>query len=61
VVYGYLFGAGLMILGGLVEIVLGIDAEGKALEDIASPITIVGRHKVGVSPVPEGRLPHANP
>jgi MFS family permease len=60
VVYGYLFGAGLMILGGLVELVLGIDAEGKALEDVASPITMVGRHKVGVPPVREGRLPHAN-
>jgi MFS family permease len=61
VVYGYLFGAGLMILGGLVEIVLGIDAEGKSLEDVASPITMVGRHKVGVPPVREGRLPHGNP
>jgi MFS family permease len=61
VVYGYLFGAGLMILGGLVEIVLGIDAEGKALEDVASPITMVGRHKVGVPPVREGRLPHGSP
>jgi MFS family permease len=56
VVYGYLFGAALMILGGLTELVLGVNAEGKALEDIAAPITMVGRHKVGVPPVREGRL-----
>ena len=28
-----------MILGGIVEIVLGINAEGKSLEDITKPIT----------------------
>ena len=30
---GYVVGGGIMIIGGLVEIVFGIDAEGKPLED----------------------------
>jgi hypothetical protein len=28
-----------MIIGGLVEVFLGIDAEGKPLEEIAAPLT----------------------
>ncbi len=36
---GYLVGAGIMILGGLVEIAYGIAAEGKSLEDITKPLT----------------------
>ena len=30
-----------MVLGGVVEIFLGIDAEGKSLEDVASPLSAV--------------------
>ena len=36
---GYLLGAGLMVLGGLTEVWLGVDAEQETLEDIAQPIT----------------------
>ena len=36
---GYLVGAGIMIVGGLVEVFLGIDAEGKSLEDVTKPLT----------------------
>jgi MFS family permease len=36
---GYLAGGGIMIAGGLVELFLGIDAEGKPLEEIAPPLT----------------------
>jgi MFS family permease len=36
---GYLVGAGIMILGGVVEIVCGINAEGKSLETITKPLT----------------------
>jgi MFS family permease len=36
---GYLVGAAIMVLGGLVEIVCGIDAEGKSLESITKPLT----------------------
>jgi MFS family permease len=35
---GYLIGGGVMLIGGLVEAVLGIDAEGRSLEDIATPL-----------------------
>jgi MFS family permease len=38
---GYLIGAGVMIIGGIVEIFLGIDAEGKSLEDVAAPLSAV--------------------
>jgi MFS family permease len=36
---GYLLGAGLMILGGLTEVWLGVDAEQRQLEDVATPLT----------------------
>jgi MFS family permease len=39
-------GAALMLAGGLVEIVLGIDAEGKSLEEIAAPLTAGGLAEV---------------
>jgi MFS family permease len=38
---GYLLGAAVMIAGGLVEWKLGIDAERKSLEDVASPLSLV--------------------
>jgi MFS family permease len=40
---GYLIGAGVMIVGGIVEIVLGIAAERRSLEDVASPLSLVRR------------------
>jgi hypothetical protein len=36
---GYLVGAAIMILGGIVELLLGINAEGKSLEDVTKPLT----------------------
>ena len=38
---GYLVGAGAMILGGIVEIFLGVEAEHKALESVAKPLSAV--------------------
>ena len=38
-VWGYLAGAALMVAGGVTEIFLGVDAEGKSLESIAAPLT----------------------
>ncbi|MEU2350821.1 MFS transporter [Modestobacter sp. NPDC049651] len=35
---GYLLGAGVMIAGGVIAAFLGVDAEGKSLEDVASPL-----------------------
>jgi MFS family permease len=36
---GYFIGAALMVIGGVVEIVLGVRAEGRSLESIAQPLT----------------------
>ena len=36
---GYLIGAGVMAVGGLVAAILGVDAEGRSLEDIATPLS----------------------
>lgn len=36
--WGYLIGAGVMIVGGLAEIWLGVNAKGKSLEDVARPL-----------------------
>ncbi len=38
---GYLIAAVLMIIGGVVEIFLGVVAEQKPLEDIASPLSAI--------------------
>ncbi len=40
---GYLIGAAVMILGGLVEAFLGVDAERRSLEDLALPLSAVSR------------------
>lgn len=40
---GYLIGAGVMAIGGIVAAFLGVAAEGKALEDIALPLSAVDR------------------
>jgi MFS family permease len=37
---GYLLGAGIMILGGLVAAFLGVNAEQKSLEDVATPLSM---------------------
>ncbi len=38
---GYLIGAGIMILGGIVEVLFGIAAEGQSLESVAEPLSAV--------------------
>jgi hypothetical protein len=38
-VVAFCIGAGLMIAGGIAELVLGVNAERKSLEDIAQPLT----------------------
>ena len=40
---GYVVGAGAMILGGLAAVFFGVNAEGKALEDVAKPLSVVGK------------------
>ena len=39
VALGYYLGAAVMILGGLTEVFLGVNAEQKSLEDIAEPLS----------------------
>jgi MFS family permease len=39
VFYGYLLGAGMMLVGALVELFLGVKAEGRSLESIAMPLS----------------------
>ena len=43
-----------MILGGIVEIVFGIAAEGKSLEDITKPLTSVTPDKPAEQPAGAG-------
>ena len=40
---GYVVGAGAMILGGIAAIFFGVNAEGKALEDVATPLSVIGK------------------
>jgi MFS family permease len=40
---GYMVGAGAMILGGIAAIFFGVNAEGKALEDVAKPLSVVAK------------------
>jgi MFS family permease len=41
--WGYMLGAGAMILGGVVAIFCAVNAEGKSLEDVATPLSVVGK------------------
>jgi hypothetical protein len=36
---GYLVGAGIMMFGGIIEIIFRINAEGKSLEEVTKPLT----------------------
>jgi MFS family permease len=49
---GYLIGAGIMMLGGVVEIFFGINAEGKSLETITKPLTSSSTEPAEPVPVP---------
>ena len=40
---GYIVGAGAMILGGVIAIFFGVAAEGKALEDVATPLSVIAK------------------
>jgi len=55
---GYLIGAGAMIAGGLVAAFLGVDAERKSLEDVATPLSVLARPGRG-NARPEDQAPGA--
>jgi len=40
---GCIVGAGAMILGGVAAIFFGVAAEGKSLEDVATPLSVVAK------------------
>jgi MFS family permease len=40
---GYLVGAAAMILGGVIAIFCAVDAEGKSLEDVATPLSVIAK------------------
>jgi MFS family permease len=46
---GYVIGAVLMIVGGVVQILLGVEAAGRDLEDIAKPLTAEEAEEEGVT------------
>jgi MFS family permease len=45
---GYMLGAGAMILGGVIAIFFAVNAEGKPLEDVARPLSVVAKPAEGV-------------
>ena len=46
--YGYLIGAAVMAIGGIVAAVIGVDAERQSLEDIATPLSL---QRTGAAPL----------
>jgi len=49
---GYVVGGAIMIVGGIVELAIGIKAEGKSLEDITTPITSTSADRGGQAEPP---------
>ena len=52
---GYLIGAGVMVLGAVIEVVFGVAAEGRSLEDLAKPLSMV-RKAAGSLPRPSAKV-----
>jgi len=48
---GYLVGGGIMIFGGIIEIIFGVNAEGKSLETVTKPLTSTGEPGSDATPV----------
>ena len=48
---GYAIGGGIMVLGGIVELLIGIKAEGQSLESVTKPLTSTDE-PVGTAPLP---------
>jgi MFS family permease len=46
--WGYLLGAALMIVGGLVAVFFAVDAEGKSLEEVAKPLSVAAKPPEGM-------------
>ena len=50
--WGYVLGSVVMLIGGIVAFVFGVDAEGKALEDIAPPLSTYDEHGNQITKLP---------
>ena len=53
---GYMVGAGAMILGGIAAIIFGVNAEGKALEDVAQPLSVISKPAQAIFRAGDDRL-----
>jgi MFS family permease len=40
---GYIVGAVAMVIGGLAAVFFGVNAEGRSLEDVATPLSVIGK------------------
>jgi MFS family permease len=40
---GYIVGAVAMVIGGIAAIIFGVNAEGRSLEDVARPLSVIGK------------------
>jgi hypothetical protein len=40
---GYIVGAVAMVLGGLAAVFFGVNAEGRSLEDVATPLSVIAK------------------
>jgi MFS family permease len=58
---GYLLGAGVMLVGGVVEAVIGVKAERTSLEDIASPLSVIRKPAEGILSGIRGAVPEVGP
>jgi hypothetical protein len=47
---GYVVGGAIMVLGGIVELLIGIKAEGKSLETVTKPLTSTDEPPQGAPP-----------
>ena len=47
---GYILGAAMMIIGGVVAFMLAVDAENKSLEDVATPLSMVTTEGLAAQP-----------
>jgi MFS family permease len=52
---GYALGGALMITGGVVELLLGVPAENKELEQVARPLSAVSHSQTPRAPMPRGQ------
>jgi MFS family permease len=50
--WGYLIATAIMLIGAVVAVVWGVDAEGKSLEEIAPPLTEHDEHGIAITHLP---------